>query len=1042
VSISSLFIGRPIATSLLMAGILLIGAAAYPFLPVAPLPQVDFPTIQVTTQLPGADPVTMASSVTAPLERQFAEIPGVTQMTSSSVLGVSSITIQFDLSRNIDAAAGDVQAAINAAGGQLPKTLPSPPTYRKVNPADSPILIFAVHSDSLPITTVDDYAENILVQNISQIPGVAQVNIGGQQKPAVRIQVDAQKLAGMGIGLEDLRGTIVNITTDSPKGSIDGATRTFTIYDNDQLLEAQPWNDAVIAYNNGAPVRVRDIGQAVEGPERTKLAAWANNKPAIILAVLKQPGANVIETVDSIKAVLPQLQAAIPAAIHADIISDRTTTIRASVKDVQFTLMLTIALVVLVIFLFLRSLSATLIPGVTVPLALVGTFALMYLAGFSLDNLSLMGLSIAVGFVVDDAIVMLENIQRHVEEGLSPVQAALKGAGEIGFTIISISLSLVAVFIPLLLMSGIVGRIFREFAITVTMTIAVSAFVALTLTPVMAARFLREKRETHHGKFYMASEHMFDLMLAGYRRSLDVALRHRRITLVVFLMTVALSGYLFYVIPKGFFPIQDTGLIIGTSEAAQDISFAEMSRKQVELGRIVESDPAVASVGMVVGSTGNQTQNNGRMYITLKPLGERTASATQIIQRLAPRLARVEGAALFLQPAQDIRVGGRPSRSLFQYTLQDADLNELNQWAPKILAKMKALPQLTGVATDQQTGSTTLTLTIDRDQAARFGIQPQLIDDTLYDAFGERQVTQYFTQVNSYHVIMEVLPQLQNSPHALDHIYVKSPLTGQQVPLSTLVKWTTAPTTFLSINHQGQFPAVTLSFNLAPGVALSDAVTAIQQTERQLGVPASVAGTFQGNAEAFQQSLASEPLLVLAAIVVIYLILGMLYESYIHPLTILSTLPSAGVGALLMLMLFGFDFSVIALIGVILLIGIVKKNGIMMVDFAIAGQRDRGLSPHEAIREACLMRFRPIMMTTMAALLAGLPLMLGHGTGSELRQPLGYSMVGGLILSQALTLYTTPVVFLYLDRLGGFIGRLGRGRQPPRQTSTAPQPAK
>jgi hydrophobe/amphiphile efflux-1 (HAE1) family protein len=1040
-SISSLFIRRPIATSLLMAGILFIGAVAYPFLPVAPLPQVDFPTIQVTTQLPGADPVTMASSVTAPLERQFAEIPGVTQMTSSSVLGVSSITVQFDLSRNIDAAAGDIQAAINAAGGQLPKDLPSPPTYRKVNPADSPILIFAVHSDSLPITAVDDYAENILVQNISQIPGVAQINIGGQQKPAVRIQVDPQKLAAMGIGLEDLRAAIANITTDSPKGSIDGATRTFTIYDNDQLLTTQPWEDAIIAYKNGAPVRVRDIGHAVEGPERSKLAAWANNQRAVILAVLKQPGANVIETVDHIKAVLPQLQAAIPAAVHTDIISDRTTTIRASVKDVQFTLMLTIALVVLVIFLFLRSFSATVIPSITVPLALVGTFALMYLAGFSLDNLSLMGLSIAVGFVVDDAIVMLENIQRHVEEGLTPLQAALKGAGEIGFTIVSISLSLVAVFIPLLLMSGIVGRIFREFAITVTMTIAVSAFVALTLTPVMAARFLREKRQTRHGKLYMVSERAFDLMLAGYRRTLDVALRHHRITLAVFLMTVALSGYLFYVIPKGFFPIQDTGLIIGTSEAAQDISFAEMGRKQLELGRIVESDPAVASVGMQVGSTGDQTQNNGRMYITLKPLGDRTASATQIIRRLGPKLARVEGASLFLQPAQDIRVGGRPSRSLFQYTLQDADLDELNQWAPKILAQLKTLPQLTGVATDQQTGGATLTVTIDRDQAARFGIQPQLIDDTLYDAFGERQVTQYFTQVNSYHVIMEVLPQLRESPHALDGIYVKSPLTSQQVPLSTLVKWTTAPTTFLSINHQGQFPAVTLSFNLASGVALSDAVSAIQQTERQLGVPASVVGTFQGNAQAFQQSLASEPLLVLAAIVVIYLVLGMLYESYIHPLTILSTLPSAGVGALLMLMLFGFDFSVIALIGVILLIGIVKKNGIMMVDFAIAGQRDRGLSPHEAIREACLLRFRPIMMTTMAALLAGLPLMLGHGTGSELRQPLGYSMVGGLILSQALTLYTTPVVFIYLEKLGDFIGRLGHGRQIYGDTGRTPEPA-
>ena len=1027
-NISAPFIRRPIATSLLMAGILFVGVAAYPLLPVAPLPQVDFPTIQVTTQLPGADPITMASSVTAPLERQFAEIPGVSEMTSSSVLGTSSITVQFDLDRNVDAAAGDVQAAINAAAGQLPKNLPSAPSYRKVNPADSPILIFAVHSDSLPITTVDDYAENILLQSISQIPGVAQVNIGGQQKPAVRIQIDPQKLASMGIGLEDLRAAITNVTTDSPKGSIDGATRTFTIYDNDQLLAAQPWNDAIVAYKNGAPVRVRDIGRAVDAPERSKLAAWSDNGRAIILAVLKQPGANVIDTVDRIKAVLPQLQAAIPPAVKVDIISDRTTTIRASVSDVQFTLMLTIALVVMVIFLFLRSLSATIIPSVTVPLALVGTFALMYVAGFSLDNLSLMGLSIAVGFVVDDAIVMLENIQRHVEEGLAPIEAALKGAGEIGFTILSISLSLVAVFIPLLLMGGIVGRIFREFAITVTMTIAVSALVALTLTPVMAARFLKEKKDVHHGRLYAASERIFDLMLDLYRRSLGVALNHHRVTLVVFLLTVALSGFLFVVIPKGFFPTQDTGLIIGTSEASQDISFAQMAKHQLALGRVVSSDPDVANVAMYIGANGNQTQNNGRMFITLKPLDERKASATQIIDRLRAKLAPVQGAALFLQPAQDIRVGGRPTRTLFQYTLHDTNLDELNQWAPRVFAKLKTVPQLTDVATDQQTGGTTLTLTIDRDQAARFGIQPQLIDDTLYDAFGERQVTQYFTQVNSYHVVMEVLPELQNAPRVLDQIFVKSPLTGQEVSLSTLVKWTTAPTTFLSINHQGQFPAVTLSFNLANGAALGQAVTAIQQAEAQLGMPASLNGTFEGNAQAFQDSLASEPLLVAAAIIVIYLILGVLYESYIHPLTILSTLPSAGVGALLMLMCFGFDFSVIALIGVILLIGIVKKNGIMMVDFALAGQRDRGLSPLEAIREACLLRFRPIMMTTMAALLAGVPLMLGHGTGSELRQPLGYSMVGGLILSQALTLYTTPVVFLYLDQFSEWLQGLGRRR--------------
>ena len=860
--ISTPFIKRPIATSLLMAGFLFVGAAAYPFLPVAPLPQVDFPTIQVTTQLPGADPVTMASSVTAPLERQFAQIPGVTQMSSSSVLGVSSISVQFELSRDIDAAAGDIQAAINAAGGQLPKNLPSPPNYRKVNPSDPPILIFALHSDSLPITTVDDYGENVLSQNISQVPGVAQVNVFGQQKPAVRIQVDPAKLASMDIGLEDLRGVIANLTTDSPRGSIEGATRTFTIYADDQLLSAGPWNDAIIAYKNGAPVRVRDIGQAVDGPERSKLAAWADGKRAVLLAVMKQPGANVIDTVDRVKALMPQLQAAIPPAVKVDVLADRTTTIRASVHDVQFTLVLTIALVVMVIFLFLRNFWTTVIPSVTVPLALVGTLALMYPLGFSLDNLSLMGFTIAVGFVVDDAIVMLENIHRHMEDGLSPYEAAIKGAGEIGFTIVSISLSLVAVFIPLLLMGGIVGRIFREFAIVVTMTIAVSAFVALTLTPVMAARFLRSEKSVRHGRLFMLSERVFDLMLDGYRRSLDVALRHHRITLAVFVATVALSGFLFVVIPKGFFPTQDIGILIGTSEASQDISFAEMSRRQLALGEVVSKDPDVATVGMLVGATGNQTQNNGRMFITLKPLGERKASATEIIHRLAPQLAKVEGAALFLQPAQDINVGARPTRTLFQYTLQDPDLTELNQWAPKVYAKLKTLPELTGVATDQQTGGTTLTLTIDRDQASRFGIQPQLIDDTLYDAFGERQVTQYFTQVNSYHVIMEVLPGIQNSPQVLDQIFIKSPLTGQQVPLSTLVKWSTAPTTFLSINHQGQFPAVTLSFNLAPGVALGQAVTAIQRAQAEIGAPASLSGTFQGNAQAFQASLASEPLLV------------------------------------------------------------------------------------------------------------------------------------------------------------------------------------
>ncbi len=1028
-SISNGFIKRPIATSLLMVGILLVGAAAYPLLPVAPLPQVDFPTIQVLTQLPGASPETIATSVTQPLERQFGQIPGVTQMTSSSTLGNSAITVQFDLSRNIDGAAQDVGQAINAAGGQLPKDLPSPPTYRKINPADAPILVLGVTSDALPLTEVDDYAENVLAQHISQISGVAQVTIGGQQKPAVRIQIDPAKVASLGLSLEGLRAVLVTATTDSPKGTIDGATRTFTIYDNDQELQAAPWNDVIVAYKSGAPVRVRDIGRAVDAPESNKLAAWSNGKRAILLPVYKQPGANVIKTVDLINAALPQLRAAIPPTVKIDILSDRTQTIRASVADVQFTLMLTIALVVMVIFLFLRSLWATVIPSVSVPLALVGTFGLMYVLGYSLDNLSLMALTIAVGFVVDDAIVMLENIYRHIEDGLTPMEAALKGAGEIGFTIVSISLSLVAVFIPLLLMGGIVGRLFREFGITVAMTILLSAVVSLTLTPMMCSRFLRSERHIRHGRLYMLSEGVFDLLLAGYRSSLDVALRHRRTTLAVFVATLVATGCLFVAIPKGFFPQQDTGLIIGTSEAAQDISFADMVRHQRALGDIVSKDPAVATVGMSVGAGAAQTQNNGRLFITLKPRDQRDSSADEVIRRLRPQLAKVEGAALFMQVAQDINVGGRLARTQYQYTLQDANLAELNQWAPKIFDKLKTLPELRDVASDQQTGGATLTLEIDRDQASRFGIQPQLIDDTLYDAFGQRHVTQYFTQLNSYYVVMEVLPELQTQPSALDNIYVNSPVTGQQVRLSTLVKWTTRPTTFLSINHQGQFPSVTLSFNLAPGAALGQATAAIRSAEAQLGAPPSLTGTFQGNAQAFQASLASEPYLVAAALIVIYIILGVLYESYIHPLTILSTLPSAGVGALLTLMAFGYDFSLIALIGIILLIGIVKKNGIMLVDFAIEAERNRGLAPAEAIREACLLRFRPIMMTTMAALLGGVPLMLGAGTGAEIRQPLGYAIVGGLLFSQALTLYTTPVVYLYLDRLRRRSGRT-RESQP------------
>ncbi|MDB5368344.1 MAG: acriflavin resistance protein [Rhodospirillales bacterium] len=1022
-SLSSPFIRRPIATSLLMAAILLVGLAAYPLLPVASLPQIDFPTIQVSAQLPGASPETMASAVTQPLERQFAQIPGVTQMTSSSTLGNSSITLQFDLSRNIDGAAQDVQTAINAASGQLPTTLPSPPTYRKVNPADAPILVLAITSDALPLTVVDDYAENNLSQQISQISGVGQVGFGGQQKPAVRVQLDPAKLAALGLSLEDVRNVLAVATSNSAKGSIDGATQTFTIYDNDQELAAGPWNDVIIAYKNGAPVRVRDIGRAIDGPENVKLAAWANGKRAVLLTVFKLPSANVVQTVDSVIAALPRLQAAIPPSVKVEILSDRTQTIRASVADVQFTLVLTIALVVLVIFLFLRSVWATVIPSITVPLALVGTFALMYPLGYSFDNLSLMALTIAVGFVVDDAIVMLENIHRYIEEGLPPLEAAFKGAGEIGFTILSISLSLIAVFIPLLFMGGIVGRLFREFAVTVTATIVVSAVVSLTLTPMMSARFMRSEQGRQHGRFYLVTEHAFDRLLAGYRVSLDVALRHHRVTFGVFIATVLATVCLFVAIPKGFFPQQDTGIIVGTSESAQDVSFTQMSKDVIAISDVVRKDPAVATVGMSLGAGGGQTQNNARFFITLKPQAERDVSADQVIRRLQPQLARIQGTRLFMQVAQDLNVGGRIARTQYQFTLQDPNLDELNQWASKLLGTLKTLPELRDVASDQQTGGATVTLTIDRDQAARFGIQPMLIDSILNDAFGQRQVTQYFTQLNSYHVVMEVLPGLQNSPTALNQIYVNSPTTGQQVPLATFVKWTTIPSAYLSINHQGQFPAATLSFNLAPGVSLGQATQAIEAAEAQLHAPATLAGTFQGSAQAFQASLASEPMLIAAALVAVYIILGVLYESYIHPLTILSTLPSAGVGALLVLDLFHFDLSVIAMIGIILLIGIVKKNGIMMVDFAIQAERNQHLSPEASIRQACLLRFRPILMTTMAALLGALPLLLGNGTGSELRQPLGYTMVGGLLLSQLLTLYTTPVVYLYLDRVNLWLMR-------------------
>jgi hydrophobic/amphiphilic exporter-1 (mainly G- bacteria), HAE1 family len=1024
-NISEPFIRYPIATSLLMVGLLFVGIVAYPNLPVAPLPQVDFPTLQVSAQLPGASPETMASAVAQPLETQFAQISGVSQMTSVSTLGSTSITLQFDLSRNIDGAASDVLEAINAAGGQLPKNLPKPPTFKKVNPADSPILLLSASSQSLPLTVVDDQVSTKLVQRISQIPGVAQVTIGGQQTPAIRIQLDPAKLVAKNLSLEEVRTPLSIATVDDPKGTIYSGNRAFTIYTNDQLTQAKAWNDVIVAYRNDGPLRVSDIGQAVDGPQDTTQAAWADGKRAVFLVIYKQPGANVIDTVDKIMAELPLIKASMPPSIDIGVLSDRTQTIRASVHDVQFTLLLTIALVVAVIFVFLRSLWATIIPSVTVPLSLLGAFALMWAAGYTLDNLSLMALTISVGFVVDDAIVMLENITRYIEEGEEPLAAALKGSGQIGFTILSISVSLIAVLIPLLLMGGIIGRLFREFAVTLSLTIVVSAAVSLTLTPMMAARFLPAAKDTHHGRLYAFSERGFDALLKGYERGLDVVLRFHFVTLLVFFATLALTVYLFIIIPKGFFPQQDTGLITGISQAAQDVSVKDMMRHQEALGAIVMRDPAIAHVAMAIGGAGNPS-NTGRMFITLKPRDQRDATADQIIARLQPQLAKVEGAQLFLQASQDVTVGGRAARTQYQYTLQDSDFGELNQWAPKMLAKMQTLPELRDVASDQEVSGTTLTLTFDRNQASRYGLTAQTIDDTLYDAFGQREIAQYFTQLSSYEVIMEVLPSLQEDLATLDKIFLKSS-AGGEVPLSTFAKWSTTPVQPLAISHQGQFPATTISFNLAPGAALSQATDAIQRAQNELKLPANVITSFQGNAQAFQDSLTTVPLLIVAALVVVYLILGILYESYIHPITILSTLPSAGVGALATLMLFHFDFSLIALIGIILLIGIVKKNGIMLVDFAMKAQEDEHLSARDAIRSAALLRFRPIMMTTMAALLGGVPLMLGTGTGSEIRQPLGYAMVGGLIVSQALTLFTTPVIYIYLDQ---FQQRLANWRRP------------
>jgi multidrug efflux pump len=1012
-SLSTPFIRRPVATALLTVALALAGAVAFKVLPVSALPQVDFPTISVAAGLPGASPEIMASSVATPLERQFGRIAGVTEMTSSSSLGTSSITLQFDLNRDINGAARDVQAAINAARSYLPANLPGNPTYRKVNPADAPIMILALTSEVYDRGAMYDAASTIIQQRLSQIQGVGQVSVGGSSLPAVRVEVNPTQLNGYGLGLQDVATLLSKQNANMPKGQISDDKGTADIITNDQLLKAENYKSLVVGYHNGAAVKISDFASVLDSVENIRAAGYVNGKPGVLLIIFRQPGANIIDTVDRIRAAIPSLKASIPAAMDFTIMLDRTTTIRASVSDVERTLAISISLVILVVFLFLRNVRATLIPGVAVPVSLIGTFAVMYLCRYSIDNLSMMALTIATGFVVDDAIVVIENVSRYLEQGYSPMDAALKGAAEIGFTVLSISISLVAVFIPILMMSGIVGRLFREFAVTLSVAIMISLAISLTTTPMMCSRLLKHQAETAHNKLYQASERAFNRVLAVYERSLSWVLNHSALTLTVLLLTIALNGYLFYIVPKGFFPQQDNGTVYGGIQGEQDISFQAMQGITQQFVDIIKSDPAAQNVMGFTGGAG--AVNGGFIYMALKPLADRKVTATDVVNRLRPKLSSVPGANAFLQAGQDLRIGGRQSSAQYQFTIQSDNLDDLVKWGPALLTEMRKQRMLTDVNTDQQNSGLQAALVYDRETASRLGITPKQIDTSLYEAFGQSQVSTMYTSLNQYHVVMEVAPQFWQSPDALKDVYVEAS-PGKEVPLNAIAHFE-PKTAALSVNHQGQFPSVTVSFNLAPGVSLSDAAQAITDLEQKIGMPSTIHGMFSGTLQAFQASLSTQPLLIITALMAVYIVLGILYESFVHPITILSTLPSAGVGAVLALLLFKMDLSVIAMIGVVLLIGIVKKNGILMIDFALAAERQEKKSPQEAIFQACLLRFRPILMTTMAAIFGALPLALGTGVGSELRRPLGITIIGGLIVSQMLTLYTTPVVYLYMDRM-------------------------